>query len=177
MKKALYIFSRLDESDVEWIRDNGLRRKLGDGETLIVAGEPVSGLFFVLDGFLRVVIEGLGEVARLGVGEMVGEISFVDQTLPIATVSAVESCHVLELDREELLEKLEEDDRFAAHFYKAVATFLASRLKSSQGKRAGQTWKGMAPEAFPADELDEEMLDGLSMAGKRFLQLLNSRHA
>ena len=176
MKKALYIFSRLDDNDVEWIRENGLHRELEDDETLIEAGKPVSGLFFVLDGVLRVLIEGLGEVNRLGVGEVVGEVSFVDQTLPIATVIAVGNCQLLELDREELLEKLGNDDRFAAHFYKAVATFLASRLKTTQGNRTGKTEKKMDPEHSLADQLDGDLLDGVSLAGERFLSLLKSRH-
>ena len=40
---------------------------------LIRQGEPIDALMFVLDGKVSVEVEGIGQVASLGSGEMLGE--------------------------------------------------------------------------------------------------------
>jgi CRP/FNR family transcriptional regulator, cyclic AMP receptor protein len=47
-----------------------------------------------------VTAQAAGEIARLGVGEIVGEMSFVDSAPPSATVTAVGECLALFLDKE-----------------------------------------------------------------------------
>ena len=46
---------------------------------LVEQGVPVDALIFVLDGEVSVTVKGIGEVARLGVGEILGEMPFVDR--------------------------------------------------------------------------------------------------
>ena len=81
MKKVLFILGILSDADIEWILNNGVREKINPGKVLIHEGEPISSIYIVLDGIFSVTVAGLGhkEVAQLGVGEMIGEISFVQR--------------------------------------------------------------------------------------------------
>ncbi len=59
------------------------------GTVLIREGVPVGTLYILLEGHLRVVLEGSGrQIASLEVGEIVGEMSFIDARPPSATVHA-----------------------------------------------------------------------------------------
>ena len=89
MRKALFILGQLNDVDIEWIAHNGERRRLSDGEVIVREGVPLDALFITLDGQLSVTLRDGQEVARLGIGEVVGEIAFVDSTPPSATVTAV----------------------------------------------------------------------------------------
>ncbi len=90
MRKVLYIFGLLTDADVEWIARTGVRRRVRAGETLIEEGQRIESVIFLLQGEFLVSALGVGEIARLGVGEIVGEMSFVDSAPPAATVTAVE---------------------------------------------------------------------------------------
>jgi hypothetical protein len=74
MRKVLYIFGLLTDADIEWMARTGTRRRLRDGEVLIMEGQSADSLILLLEGELLVTAEGLGQVARLGVGEIVGEV-------------------------------------------------------------------------------------------------------
>src|SRR5438874_869899 len=107
MRKVLYIFGLLSDADVEWMARTGVRRRLRDGEVVIRQGENVEWLILLLEGEFAVAAEGFGEVATMGVGEIVGEISLVDSAPPSATVTARGDCTALFLDRSKLTQKLD----------------------------------------------------------------------
>jgi len=73
---------------------------------------------------------------------------------PLATVASLDSApRVLAVRRDVLQEKLAADPRFAAHFYRAVAIFLADR------PRAATTQVGYGqPEQDAANDLGDELL-------------------
>ncbi|MGA7413228.1 MAG: cyclic nucleotide-binding domain-containing protein, partial [Bryobacteraceae bacterium] len=102
------------------------------------------------------------EVARLLSGEVMGEMSFVDNAPPSATVLALEPSLVLDIPRRRLNTKLAEDSAFAARFYRALAMSLAARLRHSVAALAGGT--AMETEG----EMGFDALDNVSMAGARF---------
>ena len=172
MRKVLYILGQLHDRDVEWLARNGARRQLDDGTVLIHEGEPLDALFILLEGHLDVTAAGVGSVARLSPGEMVGEMSFVDSAPPSATVRANGGCTILEIRRRELGEKLARDDAFGHRFYRALAMFLADRLRGTV-QRLGYGEDGdLASDAVLEDELDEGVLDQVSLAGERFDRML-----
>ena len=82
MRKVLYIFGPLTDADVEWIARTGMRRRVRAGEALIEEGRRIEAVIFLLQGEFLVSAQGVGEIARLGVGEIVGEMSFVDSAPP-----------------------------------------------------------------------------------------------
>ena len=172
MKKVLYIFGLLTDADVDWMADTGDRRWVDPGAVLIEEGKPVAWLVLVLEGELAVSVSGVGEVARLGAGEVVGEMSFVDTAPPSATVAARQRTLALFIDKADLVRKLESDMAFGYRFYRALAVFLADRLRGADRKMVDARSGTLPGEAILQDELDLAILDNVSMAGERFQRLL-----
>ena len=94
-------------------------------------GAAINSLMFVLDGKVSVEVEGVGQIASLGSGEVLGEMSLVDESPPSAGVIVVEPTRVLHIDRTILNTKLEGDPAFAARLYRAIAMFLSVRMRST----------------------------------------------
>lgn len=161
MRKALYILGELDDSDIGWLARSGRIRTLAAGEQLIAAGREVRELFFVTEGELAVSTPTGTRLSTLTVGDVVGEMSFVEKRLPSASVTAVGRVEILGVPREALLAAFERDTGFAARFYRALAIFLSDRLRSATADAPGD------------DDLDEGLLDTLHQAGDRFVRLLN----
>src|SRR5687767_10693004 len=86
VRKALYILSDLADDDIIWMAREGEVRRIGPGETLIEAGVPVSHLYFVTEGALEVTTRAGAHLAELGLGEVAGEMSFVEKRLPDTSV-------------------------------------------------------------------------------------------
>ena len=171
MRKVLYIFGLLTDADVEWMAAAGVQRRLRDGDVVIREGEPTDSLIFLLEGGLRVSTRSLGEIARMGVGEVVGEISLVDSAPPSATITANGNGLALFLNKTKLLKKLEADDGFGSRFYRALAMFLADRLRDA---RRSPTNRAMDEMAISDDELDVGILDRVTSAGERFDRMLKT---
>jgi CRP/FNR family cyclic AMP-dependent transcriptional regulator len=162
MRKVLFIFGQLTDADVEWLAKHGRRRRLAAGAVLISAGVSVDTLYIVLEGEVSVQHPRTQrEIARLGAGEIVGEMSFIDARPPSATVQAVCDVVVFSIAKLRLSQQLDEDIAFAARFYKAVATFLSDRVRKATALEEGES-----PDV--ADELDDAVLDNLDRAGARF---------
>lgn len=133
MTNALLILGELNDRDIDWIVTQGKREILPTGSILIEEDQPLDALYIVLSGTLNVCVAALGNqvVGKIGGGEILGEMSFVDGRLPSATVQAVEECCVLSIPRSLLSEKLEEDVLFSLRFYRAITKFLSSRLRAT----------------------------------------------
>jgi CRP-like cAMP-binding protein len=172
MRKALYLMGILDDTDIEWLIRHGAAQFVPARTTLIHEGQPVESLFVLLDGKLSVTVHGIQkEVASLLSGEIVGEMSFVDSRPPSASVTAAQDSQVLAVPRAALQLKLDEDASFAARFYRAVAVFLADRLRTTVSRFGyGSAKQDADPHA--ADELNDDMMDSMSLAAVRFDELL-----
>lgn len=158
MRKGLIILGDLKDQDLIWLSQNGTMRRLAAGDRLIAEGAQVTDLFVITEGWCDVSVDGTG-VAQLSVGDIMGEMSFVEKAGASATVTAAEPTRVLAVPQKALLAQFRVDEGFAARFYRALAVFLSDRLRS------------MAPGA-DADELDEGLLDTLHVAGDRMLRLI-----
>ena len=96
-------------------------------------------------------------------------------TLLIGVTDAGETCGV-EHDQFDstdkfllfLTDKLKTDTAFAARFYRAVATLLADRLRTT----VSHLGYGSSTEQADPDELDEALMDSVSMGAVRFDRLL-----
>jgi CRP/FNR family cyclic AMP-dependent transcriptional regulator len=172
MRKVLYIFGLLTDSDIDWIARVGTRRRLKDGETLIERGKPIDSIILVLEGQLLVGMKDLGVDARRGVGEIVGEMSMVDSAPPSATVVAEGECLVLLLNKKILQQKLASDLAFGSRFYRALAIFLADRLRELQHDLLGGQQEGLAGETVLKGERSAMIQEDASMAGERFDRML-----
>lgn len=171
MRKVLFIFGELSDSDVEWMSDTGQVRNLQAGEPLIQAGRPVSDLSLVLRGELSVTAGGR-EIARLDEGEIVGELSFLDARPPYASVLAAAASVVLAVPHAAIHARFARDPGFAARFYRSLGIFLASRLRQTVGQLGVlDSDDRLAEEETSIDEIDPEVLDRSALAGHRFERL------
>jgi CRP/FNR family transcriptional regulator, cyclic AMP receptor protein len=100
--------------------------------------------------------------------------SFVDSAPPSATVTAVGDGMALFLDKEVVSRKLETDLAFGCRFYRALAIFLADRLRGTVRRMGYGTVRSLDAEVPIKDELDMGILDTVSMAGERFNRLLKT---
>lgn len=172
MRKVLYIFGLLTDDDIAWLARTGTRRWLDPGEIVIHEGVPADSVIFLLEGNFSVSVKGLGEIARLSTGEVVGEMSYVDSAPPSATVTAGDRCFALFLDKAALSRKLETDVAFGFRFYRALAVFLADRLRDTVRRLGYGATQSLAGDDTLKDELDMGVLDTVSMAGERFHRML-----
>lgn len=169
MRKALYMMGVLGETDIEWMIQNGARQYLPAGTVLITKGTPIDALYIVLEGELAVHLRVNDKpLASLLAGEIVGEISLVDARPPSASVSAVLNSHVLRLPRNKLMRRLDDDPGFGARFYRAVALYLADRLRTTSSRLG---YGDAGPDQDPS-EMDEPLMDNAVVGGARFDRLL-----
>jgi CRP-like cAMP-binding protein len=171
MRKAMYLMGVLDDSDINWMAEKGSVKALDRDTVLIHEGKPVEWIFLLLEGRLSVTA-GSTQVASLLSGEIVGEISFVDSRPPSATVITAEKSRVLAIPRTALLEKLNRDFKFASHFYRAIAVFLAERLRTTTGRLGYGDTRQDQSRADDGDELTDDLMDSTSLAVVRFDGLL-----
>lgn len=83
-------------------------RKLKEGATLTRQGEEANAIFLLLDGVIRVDVDG-NEVAALGPGALIGERAVLEGGRRTATLTAVSACKVAEARKVELdLDRLAE---------------------------------------------------------------------
>ena len=107
-------------------------RRGNPGDVLFHQGDRGDTLLVVLDGELVAQVDG-AEVARLGPGEVVGEMAFVDAEPRSATVSAPTSATVLEFSREALATLRSTKPRAAASIQRNVLVDVARRLRDASG--------------------------------------------
>ena len=177
MRKALYLLADLDDEDISWLARNGDKRRLPGGSLVIEEGMPFDSVIFVIDGQLEVLV-GRGEnarhIAELGAGEIIGELSLIDHRPPAASVRAVSDVKLLAVPRDRILQRIAEDIAFSARFHRAVAVFLADRLRGTVVRLGyGDTTPESDVQAFEMEhEIDDALLDNLNMAGERMRRLI-----
>jgi CRP-like cAMP-binding protein len=167
MRKALFFLGILSDTDIEWIIRNGLKTRVSAGATLIQQGKPTDSLFVVLDGEFEVFTSKAPRLAVLKAGEVMGEISFVDSRPPTASVKALMDSQVGVVSRKLLASKLRDDVGFGSRFYRAMATFMADRLRTTVGTGALE----LDEDIEDVDEVAPHLMDNISMAGVRFSEM------
>ncbi len=169
MRKVLLIFSELTDGDVEWLSKSGERIHLDAGATLVPLGARVDTIWFVLDGALSVHTAAGTQLAVMGSGEIIGEMSLVDPAPTAVSVKVASDATLLKISDSTVRTKLAGDPAFAARFYRALCVFLASRLRSTT-RRMG--FGDGAGDEDAKDELTDDLLDNVHLAGARFDRML-----
>ncbi|MEA5568470.1 cyclic nucleotide-binding domain-containing protein [Anabaena sp. UHCC 0399] len=179
LRKVLFVFAILNDSDIDWMISQGIRTQVNPGTMLIEEGKPVEALYILLDGKLGIFVTTSQneltqkEIAKSVKGEILGEMSFVETTTASATVKAAESSVLLALPQHILAEKLKQDTGFTARFYRAIAVILTDRIRDRLfrrgfGKLAYQLDQLLSEDIEVEDEIDLDTLDNTALAGARF---------
>lgn len=106
------------------------RRAVPRGDTIIYQGEMGVSAFLVQSGEVVVFTEADGkkiELARMGPGQIVGEMALVVDSPRTATVQAVTDCNLIVITREVLQEKLQKSDPTI----RALVPMLMKRIAQS----------------------------------------------
>jgi CRP-like cAMP-binding protein len=109
--------------------DGALGRLYGDGETIVRQGEVGDSMFVVLQGTVEVLREEGGRtvrIARIGPGEMFGEMALCEKQPRSATVRAIGEVRALTVDKRTFLRRVQEDPSLAFNVLKA----LSSRIRA-----------------------------------------------
>jgi CRP/FNR family transcriptional regulator, cyclic AMP receptor protein len=153
MPPLFYVLAQLNDMDIDWLRATGRRREVPIAGVLIEQGRPIESVFIVLEG--RLSVYGAAGSGDIGIGEMLGEISFVDARPPSADVVANEDSVVLAIPKRELQAKLDADPGFAARLYRAIALLLSHRLRDAAIAASGPP-VGQAPADPAATETEQK---------------------
>lgn len=195
VKKALFVFGEMQDSDIDWLVSAGQVKKLSPDEVLLHAGRPVDALYIILDGLLSVSAPegnydplslcflGLEKrtrnqkvFANISKGEMPGIFAFLDSRQPM-TVRAIHESLVFAVPRAHLTIKLHQDLGFASRFYRVIAIQVAELL-SLVMDRLGcdrQTYdqqNEMDQDKEYGDELGFDALQQMSQGANRFNWML-----
>jgi CRP/FNR family transcriptional regulator, cyclic AMP receptor protein len=171
MRKVLFIFGDLTDEDIDWFAAAGERKSIPAGTVLVQQGKAIADVYILLHGQLSVIVsneQGNITINTLQMGEIIGELSFLDSRPPTATVVAGTDAVVLAISRDKLAAKLARDAPFAAKFYRALGVFLADRLRSTTARLGFGSPDSLRAEDQTADEVDPKVLDSVAIAAKRF---------
>jgi len=169
VRKVLFIFSVLGDGDVEWLAHAGERVHVDPGTVLVPLGSHVDYVYFVLEGRLAIKTRAGDVIAQLESGEIIGEMSLVDPAPTSVAVEVVADATLLRIADGVLREKLSSDSAFAARFYRALCVFMADRLRQTT-QRMG--YGAATDDKHAKDELNEDLLDNVHLAGARFDRML-----
>lgn len=131
MFDALAFLKDLDDGDVQWILDNAREKQVITGTRIIQSGKSPEALYIILQGLVGVSITSADSsyIAKLGPGELLGEISLLEGSPATSNVTAIENTQLLILPKDLLSEQLVADVGFAARWNRAVALTLSRRLR------------------------------------------------
>jgi signal transduction histidine kinase len=125
--RRLALFSCLDESMLDRLGTMGREITLQPGEVLIHEGDPGDALFVIVEGDFEVSkLAGSSEVviAHRGVGEVIGEMSLLDNEPRSATVRALKTSRLFRLDQDSFHKLLEWSPAAAQAILKTVTMRL-----------------------------------------------------
>ena len=122
-------FADLDAELVEQIVERLEWVTFDKDEAICREGDEGDRMYVVLDGEVAVLKDmdwGHRELKRIGVGEVLGEMSLISKERRSATVQAVEPTACLQLDQAAFQQLLEQDPRFGQR----IAQILTSRISA-----------------------------------------------
>jgi CRP-like cAMP-binding protein len=128
------LFRYFTEEERDRVESFGEVKRIAQDAYLIRAGEIDSTLFAIEDGHLDIVVMRDGEpavVATVGPGDVLGEVSFIDDSPRAVSVKAGEETTVRAWDKRTLSEKLAFEPQLLAKFAVAMSELLVERLRDT----------------------------------------------
>lgn len=107
--------------------------KFAAGEALIVQDSPGGMMFLLRSGCARIVANDIN-VARIGPGQICGEVAFLDSRLSSASVIAEEPLEVDAIEWAELHRIFRMFPHVGSRFYQSLAVMLSRRLRDTSAK-------------------------------------------
>ena len=126
IRKVLVLFSELDDRDINLLGEIGSLRRVQPGDILLQQGHPVPSMFLILAGDAQIYVEINGDNKQVGSsrrGELLGELTLLTSEAQgaSATVESLGGMELLELNKADLNQALQDDSNFAARFYRILS--------------------------------------------------------
>ncbi len=129
------LFTGLAAEDVKIISGVCEERLLMAGEELFFEGDPGDSIWIILSGRVEVYKNIRGDVDRtlasLGAGDVIGEMSFIDQSRRSAGARTSEASEFQILSAAAFRKIQAEQPAIAAGFYRNIASILADRVRNT----------------------------------------------
>jgi CRP-like cAMP-binding protein len=131
MHDGLALLSELNESDISSILEFSHEQQVIANEVIIKEETLPESLYVVLGGLVGIYVSSVGaqRLATLGPRELLGEISYIENSPASATVVAIENSLLLVLPRKSLDARMAEDPSFASRLNKSFALISSRRLR------------------------------------------------
>jgi CRP-like cAMP-binding protein len=126
--------SPLADEEIEKLIEAFAEQELAAGEAMIIENTYSDILFLVWDGTLNVTVNtsrGEQEIAVLGAGSYLGEISLMDPGPSTATVRTQQGCMALHMHREALEAFWEQEPRIATIFLQEMSRAVSQRIRAT----------------------------------------------
>ncbi|MFC1689848.1 cyclic nucleotide-binding domain-containing protein [Pseudomonadota bacterium] len=122
-------FSGLKPYEVRPIFKYAKQERVEDGHILLKDGQKNQTLFLILDGECRVLKNGI-EVAVLGQGHFVGELSFLSDDAVSADVVTVGNANLMSWDKHALAPLFKRQGLYESYFYSLCSLDVAGKLRA-----------------------------------------------
>ena len=172
MRKVLHILGDFSDEDIAWLIDIGSKKTIQANELLITANVQLKAIYFVLSGRFNIELANGKTIAKIKSGEILGEMSFIEEETPYANVIATDASGVISIAHELLLERFKECPPFEGRFYKAMSLFLSTRLRRVASQLSEESTEKQMTNEIDQD-IDNATLARIQIAGERFNRLLN----
>lgn len=129
--RLIPLFAALDREDLDWIGSSAEHVDIAAGEVLASEGDPGDAMFAIVSGELDIVKRSRNAdipIARLGPGEIVGEMAVLESRPRNATVRAATDACVIRIGRDVVLELVQ--TRPAASI--SIIRTVTARLRSTE---------------------------------------------
>ena len=166
------MFDELNDNDVAVLIENCEKLQFKAHDLLIDHGQKSSGIFVLLQGQCRVETTDGQLLDTLQSGDIVGEVSFVDQRNTVARVIALGDLSAAMIQEDLLRAWINRDLAFGARFYLGVARTLAYRLRLNMQVALSKNANVFASEKEFSHQIDVDDLDAMTIAGTRLAYLL-----
>ena len=134
------LFAELSLDELKYVQTMCEKVSYAAGARLITLGQPGEALFVLAHGKVAVTTPGAGgedkEVAELGPGVHVGEMSLLDESPTSANVMAKEPVVAYRLPRQRFEELLQANERIQVRIYRVLIGTLTQRLREATAKAA-----------------------------------------
>lgn len=172
MRSSLIMFDELNDDDVSLLIQSCEKIHYKAKDLVVEYGQKGRGIFIILQGQCRVETSDGEALDTLQSGDIVGEVSFVDQRNTVARVIALGELTVAVVYENVLREWVRKDTGFASRFYLGVARTLAYRLRLNMQVALSKNANIFASEKEFSNQIDVEDLDAMTAAGSRLAYLL-----
>ena len=172
MRSSLIMFDELNDDDVSILIHSCEKLHFKAQDVVIDYGQKGNGIFIILQGQCRVETAVGLYMDTLQSGDIVGEVSFVDQRNTVAKVIALGDLTTAVVYEHVLRAWIRKDSDFASRFYLGVARTLAYRLRLNMQIALHKGANVFASENEFSNQIDVDDLDAMTIAGTRLAYFL-----